>query len=65
MAPKAQKEPSWVGGQQRALGPTNTLLSVHLRPSLGSKELEYWLRWPQDFTAFTTSVNRPQHRNSS
>jgi hypothetical protein len=53
MVPKAQKEPLWMGGQQRALEYTN------LRPAQASKELKYCLSWPQDFTALTPSVKRP------
>ena len=31
----------------------------NLRPARASKELKYWLSWPQDFTTLTPSVTRP------
>ena len=56
MAPKAQKGPSWIGGPTKGLG-TNGY--TNLRPARASKELKYWLSWPQDFTALTPSVKQP------
>ena len=56
MAPKAQKGPSWIGGPTKGLG-TNGY--TNLRPARASKELKYWLSWPQDFTALTPSVMQP------
>ena len=65
MAPKAQKEPSWMGGGGNN-GPWGqrgprlfVFFIVHLRPARASKELKYWSSWPQDFMALTPSVKRP------
>ena len=49
-------------------GPTKAVGTseyTNLRPARASKQLKYWLSWPQDFTAstpsvaFTPSVKRP------
>ena len=57
MAPKAQKEPSWIGGATKSLGVNKY---TNLWPARASKELKYWLSWPQDFTALTPTVKRPK-----
>ena len=61
MAPRSKSNPHGLGGEQRALGPTSTLVIVHLRPTRASKELKYWLSWSQDFTALTPSVKWSLH----
>ena len=41
MAPKAQKEPSWTGGdQQRALGPTSTQITSSLEAGSSFKRTQ-------------------------
>ena len=57
--PKAQRNPHGLGSQQRALGPMSLFYVVHLRSARASKELKYWLSWPQNFTALIPSVKRP------
>ena len=59
MAPKAQKEPSWIGGPTKGLGVNEY---TNLRPARASKELKYWFSWPQDYTALTPSVKRPLYQ---
>ena len=60
MAPKAQKEPSWIGlGDKGPWDQQLCLFIVHLRPAQASKELKYWLSRPQGFTVFTPSVKQP------
>ena len=56
MALKVHKVPSWIGGPTKGLGANDY---TNLRPARASKELKYWLGWPQDFTALTPSVKRP------
>jgi hypothetical protein len=56
MAPKAHKEPSWIGGPTKGLGAKEY---TNFRPTRASKELKDWLSWPEDFTALTPSVKRP------
>ena len=56
MVPKAQKEPSWIGGPTKGLGPRTTLTWGQLELQ---KELKYWLSWPQHITALTPSVKQP------
>ena len=60
MAPKAQKEPSWIEEPTNSLG-TNEY--TNSRPARTSKELKYQLSWPQDFTALTPSVKWPLEHN--
>ncbi len=49
MAFKAQKEASWNGGPTKGVEAKEY---THWRPARTSKELKYWLSWPQDITAF-------------
>ena len=57
MASKVQKKPLCIGGSTKGLEANEY---TNFRLARASKELKYWLSWPQDFTASTPSVKRSQ-----